>query len=393
MGQNQGNSLSRRQLLQGGALLAAGSMAGVPRVFGKPSTGIPPHLKDYRQLYAAHPRLAARTWFSEARFGLFMHFGLYSQLADGEWVMYRRPVPYDKYSKLFDSFDPKNFDADFITDLALDAGMRYVNMTSKHHDGFCLFDTKQTDYNSVKACGRDLCAELAQACQRKGLGCFFYYSLAADWHHPYFLSRELGGYMARPDYKTPPAAYKLQKLADFDRYIRYAQAQVRELLDQYGPLAGVWFDPYMGYFGQPAAFRMEETYRIVRHQSPSTLISFKQGATGTEDFAAPEREGHSLAKTVRKRFNSEVAQIADQAWKDNAHKHNEICDTLQPQVWGYRKDVKHKGPDEVMKMLEAAEQQQANLLLNTGPLPDGSIHPEDVKTLRTVGKRLRRESS
>ena len=149
----------------------------------------------------------------------------------------------------------------------------------------------------------------------------------------------------------------------------------------------------MGYYARPDLFPIAETYAMIRQLQPQTLICFKQGATGTEDFAAPERRGQSLADRVRKQFGDEKAKIADDAWESNKSKHNEICDTLQPHIWGYKQDDdgKHLDADETLLRLAQAFGQNCNLLMNTGPLPDGSIHPVDVKTLAEVGRRIRAE--
>jgi alpha-L-fucosidase len=348
-----------------------------------PAAATPPsYLKGYEKLYATNPRGAAIEWFKNARFGLFMHYGLYSLLGRGEWVMLRETIPVAEYARLKDKFTAEKFDADKITELALAAGMKYVNITSKHHDGFCLFRTKETDFNSLNSpARRDLIAELAQACGKKGLGLFLYYSYAADWRHPYFYAREAGWESARPAYAKPEPTYLWRKDEDFKIYIQFAHNQLRELLTQYGPLAGIWLDPIMGYYGRPDLFPIAETYRLIRSLQPQCLISFKQGANGDEDFAAPERG------MAAHRFKSEVALAA---WEKNKSKHGEICSTLQQRVWGYNKaeDGRHKTADEVIKMLAEARQSGANLLLNTGPLPDGSIPPEDVTTLRAVGRAL-----
>lgn len=380
----------RRTFLRGAAV---GALAAIsPALIRCESSRAPGYLSGHGSRYAVDPRAAAQAWFKEARFGLFMHYGLYSVLGRGEWVMLNEKIPVAEYEKLTERFDPAGFDADFIADLAVGAGMRYVNLTAKHHDGFCLFDTAHTDYNSVAVAGRDLCGELASACRKRGLGVFFYYSLAADWHHPYYLSRAYGR-ISRPDYKHPQPEYEFKTLDDFDRYVDYAQAQVRELLSQYGPVSGIWFDPFMGYFGAPDRFRIHETYDMIRRLQPQCLISFKQGVTGDEDFAAPERRGHSIAGRVERQFGKDKAAIAAAAWEKNKHKHNEICDTIQPGSWGYKKadEGKHKTPDQVMAMLQAAAKQRCNLLLNTGPLPDGAIHSNVVRILRAVGERLRSE--
>ncbi|MEM7539179.1 MAG: alpha-L-fucosidase [Chloroflexota bacterium] len=180
----------------------------------------PSFLADYADLYQENPKAATLKWFSEARFGLFMHYGLYSILGRGEWVMLREAIPVAEYAKLKDQFTADGFDADFITDLASDAGMKYVNITARHHDSFCLFKTAQTDYNSVDApCGRDLIGELADACERKGLGLFLYYSYALDWKHPYFYPQDTGWFAARPAYTSPEPTYLYRTEADFQHYI------------------------------------------------------------------------------------------------------------------------------------------------------------------------------
>jgi len=380
--------MDRRSFIKTG-LAASGSLVFA----GCNGNSVPSYLKDHADLYRQDAKIGALRWFEEARFGLFMHYGLYSILARGEWVMLRERIPVKEYEQLTEQFNPVNFDADFITDLALEAEMKYINITSKHHDGFALFDTRQNDYCSPKsAAQRDLIADLAEQCQQKGLGLFLYYSYAADWRHPYFYSRDAGWKNARPAYEQVPEQYKWEKDEDFQIYVDFVHSQLREILTQYGPLAGVWFDPIMGFYSRPDLFPMEETYALVRSLQPQTLISFKQGATGTEDFAAPERSGHSLAERLD---DPEKKRVAHAAWESNKNKHNEICDTLQPRTWGYNKnvDAEHKTPDQVMKMLDDAWAADCNLLLNTGPLPDGSIHETDVATLREVGKRRRARMS
>lgn len=351
----------------------------------------PSYLKDFETLYQQNPRDAARQWFSEARYGLFMHYGVYSLLGRGEWVMLNERIPVAEYAKLKDQFTAENFDADFITDMALDAGMRYITMTTRHHDSFCLFRTEQTDFNSLSApCGRDLIGELAEACARKELGLFFYYSYALDWRHPYFFAREGGWDRARPAYDTPDPAYKFEKDSDFQHYIDFVHAQLRELLTQYGPVAGMWFDPIMPYYYRPDLFPLEETYALVRSLQPQCLIAFKQGANGDEDFASPERSARSLENRLETEAQKQVARAA---WEKNRDQHNEVCDTLQPKAWGYKADDsgQHRTPDEVLGLLADAAARNSNLLLNTGPLPDGSIDREDEGILREVGARLRRD--
>jgi len=362
--------LTRRNLLQvtGGALAASlHTSAAAPKPFGG-------------------SRQQTLDWFKNAKFGLFMHYGVYSLLGRGEWVQLRETIPVAEYGKLKQRFRADKFDTDFITDLALEAGMKYVTLTSRHHDSFSLFRTRQTEFNSVDSpAKRDLIGALTESCHQKGLGIFYYYSYALDWRHPYYYSREAGMPIwssARPNYKTPQPEYKFKKDEDFKHYIEFVHAQMKELLTQYGPISGLWLDPIMGYYARPDLFPIEQSYALIRKTQPGCLICFKQGANGDEDYVAPER-------TVQ--AHRRGGEVGRRAWELNRNKPREICDTLQERAWGYRKGARHRGPDEVMRMLEDAEKVNANLLLNTGPLPDGSIHPEDVATLREVGKRLRRK--
>jgi alpha-L-fucosidase len=329
-------------------------------------------------------------WFRNARFGLFMHYGVYSVLGRGEWVQLRDTIPVAEYARLREQFTARNFDADRITDLALAAGMKYVNLTARHHDSFCLFKTNQTDFNSLRSpARRDLIGELTKACQKKGVGIFYYYSYALDWKHPYFYSREYGLKSSnapwpsgRPNYTQPQPEYKWQKPDDFKHYVQFVHAQLRELLTQYGPISGIWLDPIMGFYAAPHLFPIAETYALIRSLQPQCLICFKQGANGDEDFVAPER--HLAAH----RSGGEVGR---KVWELNKSKLPEICDTLQERIWGYQKadDKAHRDADWVMKTLDYTRSINGNLLLNTGPLPDGSIHADDAATLREVGRRLK----
>lgn len=346
---------------------------------------VPNYLSKYAELYQQSPREANLKWFIEAKFGLFIHYGLYSYLEKGEWVQLEEPVDFEEYHALKDKFKAEDFNADSITNLMIDAGMNYVTITSKHHDGFCLFNTKTTNYKSLDTpCRRDLIGELVEACNRKGLGIFLYYSYGADWHHPYFYSRETcDDCGARPPYSPMPEAYKFKKDEDFMHYIKYADTHIKEILTQYPTIAGIWFDPIFGYYNRPELFKLDSTYAMIRKLNPHALISFKQGATGTEDFRAPERNA-----TAKKSDKFKAAILPEKLNKD---KFVEICNTLQPHKWGYTKkmDGKHKKAKEVIDMLNDAKSKKANLLLNTGPLPDGSIPKEDKHTLREVGVQLK----
>ena len=351
--------LDRRSFLLCGGAAAAG--------FGAPS--IPSYLKGYEDRYAREPRAAALQWFRDARFGLFIHYGLYSLAGNEEWEQLRKKTPVAEYARFKDRFTAAKFDPEFITDLAVRSGMKYVNLTTRHHDSFCLFRTKYTDFSSVNSpARRDLVGELSEACRKKGLGLCLYYSHGRDWKHPHAPNNDEWGGSARPEYDPPEPSYKYGREHDLQKYLDFMTGQITELLTQYGPVAAIWLDGIaVPRSGDPGRFRCQELYDYIHKLQPQVLVSYKQGLLGTEDFFAPERTSVPPA----------------------GGKPMEICDTLQDKLWGYSKDARHKGADEVMQMLAAAARQKANLLLNTGPLPDGSIHPGDVATLGEVGRRLK----
>ena len=345
---------------------------------------VPSYLSEQQAAFRENPRQANLDWFVEARYGMFIHYGLYSQLEKGEWVQLRDTIPVAEYAKLKDTFTAERFDADMITDLALKAGMKYITITSKHHDGFCLFKTWATDFHVLNSpCGRDLIGELYDACQEKGLGLFLYYSYGADWKHPYFYPREAGWQNARPAYKEPQPEYKYEKEADFQIYVEFVHQQITELFTQYPNIAGIWFDPIMGFYSRPDLFPIDSTYALVRSLSPHALISFKQGANGDEDFMAPERGGSAR---VGQQF-----EVARRVYELNKNKPREICNTLQPHAWGYNKqhDGNHKSADEILQLLEDAASINANLLLNVGPKGDGSFPEEDIRALEEAGQILK----
>jgi len=333
---------------------------------------IPNYLKDYKDLYEQNPRSAALKWFTDAKYGLFLHYGLYSLLGRHEWVQFRDKIPVAEYAKLKDQFTAENFDPDYIADFAVDCGMKYVNLTSRHHDSFCLFDTEQTDFNSVNSPAKtDLVGELAEACQKRGLGFFLYYSHGRDWKHPHAPNNDKWGGNARPVYDSPEPTYATGKNHNLQIYLDFVTAQVTELLTKYGPMAGIWLDGIaVPKSGDWSLFRCQELYDLIHSLQPQVLVSYKQGLLGTEDFAAPEHKA-----------------------LPQSDKPGEICTTMAPGSWGYMASAtgKHKNADKVWENLRNAREKGYNLLLNTGPLPDGSIDTEDDKTLREVGARLRRE--
>lgn len=347
----------------------------------------PAHLTGYEEAYAADPGQAALRWFREAKFGLFIHYGLYSLLGRGEWVQYHERIPIAEYAKLKDRFTADKFDPDFITDLALEAGMKYVNLVCKHCDSFCLWDTKETDFNSVDSpAGRDLVAETAEMCRKKELGFFAFYEHGFDWRHPHGPAPwDWDRNTVRPHYDPPDPHYAPREEYDFGKYLAYVTGHVTELCSSYGPLAGVWLDgAAVPLSGDTSKFRLPELYALIRRLQPQALISYKWGVEEEgEDFLAPE-EGQL------RHIKSADADYAD-GGTDRRGRPMEVCTKFQDKQWGYYEGATHLSADGVREKIEHAASHDANLLLNVGPLGDGSIHPEDVAVLREVGKRLARE--
>lgn len=336
---------------------------------------IPKYLRNYKALYERDPREAAKCCFADAKFGLFLHYGLYSLLGRHEWVQLKECIPVSEYAKLADQFTAEKFDAKAILKLAVDAGMAYVNLTTRHHDSFCLFKTEQTKFNSVNTpCGRDLVHELAAECDEAGLALHLYYSHGRDWMHPHAPNNDAWGGSARPEYEPPEPAYAYGVEHDLSQYLQFMTAQITELLTQYKhPIASIWLDgiavPLSRQDGAEL-MRCQDLYDHIHSLSPYTLVSYKQGLTDTEDFFAPEhRAVDKPGRTV------------------------EICTTMCPGSWGYRADRAgtHLNADQVWQKLSEAGALGCNLLLNTGPLADGSLDPKDVAVLKEVGARIREQ--
>jgi len=386
--------ITRRSFL--GWLSTAIAWAAGGRAFSNDSGKVPTYLRDYADLYRRDPHAAAIEWFTHARFGLFLHYGLYSLLGGewkgkrvspanapdkpvAEWIQFHARIPVGEYAKLKDRFTAERFDAEFITDLALAANMRYVNITTRHHDSFCLFRTNQTDFNSLNSpAKRDLVGELAEACRKKGLGLFLYYSHGRDWRHPHAPTPAWAA-SARPHYDVLPPEYVPYDEVVIEKYVEFMERQIRELLTQYGPIAGIWLDGEgvlksyarrsgLGLEKVAELMRLPQLYAMIRRLQPQCLVSYKRGVTGEEDFLTPERKSFGL---------------------ESAGKPLEINTTLQEHSWGYNKWSSHKSVEEIMDTLRMAASLPASLLLNTGPKGDGSIVPAEEKILREVGRRIR----
>jgi alpha-L-fucosidase len=291
-------------------------------------------------------------WFHEARFGMFIHWGLYSLLERGEWSMFVERIPAAEYAKLAGRFDPQRFDADKWAGLAVEAGAKYVVLTTRHHDGFCLFDSQVSDFTSVKTrARRDFVAEYVRAARKAGLKIGFYYSLL-DWRFP--------GYF-EPN-KYPESAQAM---------VAQYHAQVRELVTNYGKIDILWYDggwlPY-GPEGEVSEFwRSKKINRFVRKVQPHILINNRSGLE--EDLDTPEQHV--------------TASEPGRGW--------ESCMTIgDPCGWGYiRHNPNFKTLPQLLQNLVTAAAGEGNFLLNVGPKPDGSIRGAEVKRLRKIGKWLK----
>lgn len=355
---------------------------------------MPHFLKGYETEYKESPSEAAKAWFKDARFGLFIHWGPASLYKKGEWVMYNDRIPLDEYEATARKFTGENFNAKDYVDLAKKANMKYITFVAKHHDGYALWDSKAGDYDSMDGTPkRDFVKELAEECRKAGIGLFIYYSYGLDWHHPFFMSREWYN-PARPAYEEMPVAYKFREKEDFKHYINFAKTQIMELCTQYGPIAGLWFDTVGGIYQHPDMFNIQEIYDMIHAIQPHALVTYKTGANGNEDFITGEGSMGSLAPLFKNAgLPQSVQDAADRSWESNKGKLAELNIPIQRLCWGYMESPKQhqKTPDEVWELLEKCADFNGNLLLNIAPYPDGRIQEENIETLTTVGKRIRKE--
>ena len=309
--------------------------------------------------------LEAREWFQDAKFGLFVHWGVYCILAKGEWVMFRDEIPVDEYEKLAPRFNPVKFDADEWCRMVKDAGMRYITITSKHHDGFAMFDSKVSDYDIVDSTpyGKDVIKMLADACERHGLKLFFYHS-QLDWHHPdYYPRGRTGNYdSGRPDN------------GDWMDYLDYMDGQLKELCTNYGRIGGIWFD---GMWDKPDSdWRLGTTYRLIHELQPQAMIGSNHHRTPFkgEDFQMFEK---GLPGEDPYSKDGSVSALS-----------LETCETIN-NSWGYNEnDKRFKSVRDLIHYLVKAAGNNANFLLNVGPKPDGTIQDEFKERLSEMGKWL-----
>jgi alpha-L-fucosidase len=290
-------------------------------------------------------RIRRLKWFREARFGMFIHWGLYAQLGRHEWVMNRERIPLPEYEKLADTWKPGPWPARVWAKLARASGMRYMVMTTKHHEGFCLFDSKLTDYNAAKrGPGRDLVAEYVAAARAEGLRVGFYYSMM-DWHHP-------DGVRCLYDEKARR------------RFVDYIHGQVRELCTNYGKLDIMWYD--VSWPLNVAQWESAKMNRMVRKLQPDIIINNRSQLP--EDFGTPEQH-------IR-------PEESGRMW--------EACMTFN-ESWGYTPiDKKWKSAWDIVAMLRQVAAGGGNLLLNIGPTPSGGVPPICARELEKVGAWIRK---
>ena len=310
-------------------------------------------------------------WWREARFGMFIHWGLYAVPAGewgetrnhAEWIRTTAQIPLETYDQYVDKFNPVNYDAQDWVKMAKDAGMKYIVITSKHHDGFCLWDSKYTDFDIASTpYEKDLLQKLATACKKEGIKLCFYHSIM-DWHHP--------DYLPRRNWEND----RSNEGANFDRYITYMKKQLRELLTDYEDIGVLWFDgEWENTWTQEYG---EELYQYVRSLQPNIIIN-NRVSVGRGGMGGITKEGEFGGD-----FGTPEQQIPDTGlpgldW--------ETCMTMNDH-WGYNRfDKDFKSSTELIQKLADVSSKGGNFLLNVGPKADGSFPQESIDRLRDIGR-------
>lgn len=288
--------------------------------------------------------------FEELGFGMFVHFGLYSQLGCGEWAHKLCDISPSDYEKLADSFCPRQGWAAELAQTAKAAGCRYINLTTRHHDGFSLFDTHGlSSYDAPHYMGRDLIREFVDACRAEGLIPFFYHTLL-DWHHP--------------DYKK-----------NFPAYLAYLRSSVELLCRNYGPIGGFWFD---GMWDKPGEDWQEDAlYGTIRTYQPNAMIINNTGLSAQGALGHIELDSVTFERGKPQPLNMEGAP---------KYVASEMCE-ITCDHWGYaREDLNYKGSGQLIREIADCRRYRSNMLLNVGLMGDGSISPMDRETFRVIGK-------
>ncbi len=319
-------------------------------------------------------------WFKEARFGMFIHWGLYSIPARGEWVRSTEQMSIEDYQEYFDEFNPVDYNPKEWARMAKEAGMKYIVLTAKHHDGFCLFDSQYTEYKATNTkAGRDLIREYVDAVRAEGLKVGLYYSII-DWHHPDFPH-----YGDRQHPMRNNEAYK-DVVHNFDNYLDYMHKQVRELCTNYGQIDLLWFDfSYDHLRGE--AWRATELVNMIRELQPNVIMDNRLEVSG---------EGYgSLATNNTQVYSGDFVSpeqiIPLEGIRDEAGRPVmwEACITMNNN-WGYNeRDKFFKSPDMIVKKLVECVSKGGNMILNIGPDAKGNVPQESIDVLRRVGKWMK----
>jgi alpha-L-fucosidase len=317
------------------------------------------------------------SWFVRDRFGLFIHWGLYALPARHEWVKHREEIPDEIYQRYFKHFDPDLYDPQLWAEAAANAGMKYFVITTKHHDGFCLWDSALTDYKATNTpAQRDLLKPMVEAFRGRGLRTGFYHSLI-DWHHPQFTLDSQHSMRNHPDRD------KLNESRDQAKYAQYLHGQVRELLTQFGPVDIMWFDfSYPTRKNQPnwvgkgrEAWQSEQLYQLVRELRPKIILNDRIDLPDTWDIKTPE-------------------QFQPREWVrvDGQPVVWEACQTFSGS-WGYHRDESSwKSLDQLVQMLIDTVSKGGNLLLNVGPTGRGEFDARALDRLQGMGEWMKRHS-
>ena len=293
-----------------------------------------------------------RDWFFSKPFGMFVHWGLYAIPAWHEQVQQRRGMQRAAYEELIASFNPQQFDPDAWLDVAASAGMTSLCFTTKHHDGFCLWDTRQTDFNVMQSpYGKDILGLLAEACQRRGVPLSLYYSIV-DWHHPNCPNQGRNHELPGPEPGDTP---------DLERYLRFLNEQVRELCTNYGEIHGFWWDNNRTDVRDPSINEM------IRKLQPNAVINDRGFDDG--DFGTPERDYDS--------YVNEVAAF---------DRPTQAVESVGHESWGYKADEDYHADSYLIRSIDKILAKGGVYLLNVGPTADGAIPPEAVRILQTIGR-------
>ena len=312
----------------------------------------------------AEENLTARKTFEEIRFGVFIHWGVYSMFAQGEWYL-NSGLSDEEYQKAASGFYPARFDADEWVKAIKASGARYITFTSRHHDGFSMYNTRTSDYNIVNATPfkRDVLKELSNACAKQDVRLHLYYSIL-DWH--------------RTDYPVGRTGLKTGRTLkpDYNSYFNFMKTQVKELLTECAPIGGLWFDGYWDHDSDsiPFDWRMPEFYRYIHELQPSCLIGNNHHITPIEgeDFQMFERDlpGENTAGLS----GQEISQLP-----------LEMCQTMNG-MWGYKvADQNYKSTETLIQLIARAAAKSSNLLLNIGPQPNGELPAAALDRLRGIG--------